>query len=729
VLAPAGAPNILIVMTDDVGFGASSTFGGPIPTPHLDRLAARGLRYTRFHTTGVCSPTRASLLTGRNHHAVGAGELVDAPTGYPGYSGSIPRSAATIGKILGENGYSTAFFGKHHNIPPMQLTGTGPFSLWPTGLGFDYFFGFLGGEVHQWQPRLYRGTSLVESMGDGQELLDKQLVDDTLSWLYRQQAATPDRPFLIYFATGTGHSPHHAPAAYIEKYKGRFDKGWDALREQTFEQQKKLGIIPMDTRLTERPSPIPSWKSLSEEMKKVNARYMEVYAASIDYFDDQFGRLLDEMERIQLINNTLIFFVQGDNGATAQSGPWPAENGLGAISNKVRQSEQEFIERLQLTGGPETYQVASTGWSYAMNTPFPWFKHQASHLGATRNGMVVSWPRKIESHGQTRQTFSHVIDILPTVLDAIGIPAPVEVDGISQQRIDGISLLPSFSDTNASGHSTQYFEIGGERAIYHDGWLASTTPKRMPWERDPSKAALPQWAELYDLRNDFSQSINLADKFPGKLKELAAIWESQATQNSVYPLDHRPHAAREHSRGFRPNEGRTAFTYWSSGISVPQAAAPSLGRQSFTLTAELEINVNNETAVILANGSKLGGWAFYLDDGRPTVIQAFSHLPQDKFVVSSSKALKPGKAKVSFIYDKAPGRYAGGELSICVNGRAAGSGKMEKTLLGIVGMGETLDIGRDTGVPVSDEYPAGMSSIDISKVQIELAPVSTGCSH
>ena len=729
VRAPEGAPNVLIVMTDDVGFGATSTFGGPIPTPNLDQLAAKGLRYTRFHTAGVCSPTRAALLTGRNHHAVGAGELVDAPTGYPGYNGTIPRSAASIGRILGENGYSTAFFGKHHNVPPIELAGTGPFRHWPVGLGFDYFFGFIGGEVHQWEPRLYRGTRLVEDATNSPELLDKRLTDDSLNWLHSQKAASPDRPFLIYFATGTGHSPHHAPADWIARFEGEFDQGWDKLREETFQRQLELEIIPQDAQLTLRPEQIPSWDSLSPEMKRVNAHYMEVYAASLAYFDEQFGRILDALARMGELQNTLVIFIQGDNGATAQNGPLPAENGLGSITNRVRQDVAEFVDRLDLAGGQESYQVASTGWSYALNTPFPWFKHQASHLGAVRNGMVIAWLREIDAQGQLRETFSHVSDILPTVLEAAQLPPPVEVDGFEQQGIDGISLVPSFRDLRAEGHLTQYFEIGGDRSIYHDGWLASTTPQRMPWERDPEKAVMPEWNELYDLRRDFTQSQNLASKYPERLKKLASIWDAEARRNSVYPIDFRPHAARSHARGFRPNEGRTEFVYWAPGVSVPQAAAPQLGRQSFTVTAELDVQQAGETGVILATGSKFGGWAFYLKEGRPTAFQAFSHLPRHRFSVAASEPLEPGKAMVSFVFDKEEGRYAGGTMMICVNGERAGSGRIGRTILGTTGIGETLDIGRDTGVPVTDEYAAETPGTSVSKVVVKLGEPEERCAR
>lgn len=722
VEAPKGAPNVIVVMTDDVGFGASSVFGGPIPTPNLERLASAGLRYTRFHTAGVCSPTRASLLTGRNHHAVGNGELVDSPTAYPGYNGEIPLSAATMGRILGGNGYSTAFFGKHHNVPPIEQTGSGPFTHWPTGLGFDYFFGFIGGEVNQWQPRLYRGTNLVDEVASGPELLDKRLTDDALRWLHTHRAATPDRPFLMYYASGSGHSPHHAPAERIARFQGKFDRGWDWLRETTLRQQKQLGIVPRDTTLAPRPPQVPSWDSLGPEMRRVNARYMEVYAAQLNYFDEQFGRVLDELQRMGILENTLIVFIQGDNGSTAQNGVMPAENAVGAISNRIEQTKSELAARLPLAGGAESYQGFSVGWSYALNTPFPWFKHLASHLGATRNGMVLSWPSKIASRGQIRTTFSHVNDIVPTILEAARIPAPVQVDGTVQQPMDGASLVPSFADPRAETHTTQYFELGGDRSIYHNGWLASTTPVRMPWERGADvKIATPEWAELYDLQRDFGQSRNLAGKYPQRLQELKALWDAEARRNNVYPMDARPHAARGHGGGaLRPNAGRTEFVYWGGGISLPQAVAPSLGPQSFTITADLELDSAETTGVILATGSKFGGWAFYVKDGRPAAYLAASQLERDKFLVSAKESLPVGKSQVSFVFKTSGGAFAAGELTIRINGRPVGEGRLDRTIRMPLGLGETFDIGQDTGAPVNNYYTPDRSAGTISKVQVNI---------
>jgi arylsulfatase len=728
--APAGAPNVLLVMTDDVGFGASSTFGGPIPTPNLDRLAAMGLRYNEFHTTAVCSPSRAALLTGRNHHAVGAGELADVPEGFPGYDGMIPRSAATIGRILGGNGYSTAFIGKDHNIPPWETSAAGPFDQWPTGLGFDYFFGFVGGDVDQWSPRLFRGTTQVDDANDkGASPLDARLTDDALRWIHNQKAAAPDKPFFLYFAPGAGHAPHQAPASWIARFHGKFDQGWDKVREETFERQKALGVVPPGTRITARPSQIPAWDSLSPEMKRVNARYMEVYAAQVSYFDAQFGRLLDELQRMGQLDNTLIIFIQGDNGATAQNGPRPSENEIGDIGNRVQETDAQLAARIDLAGGPDTYECYSAGWAYALNAPFPWFKHIASHLGGTRNGMVVAWPAKIKDAGQIRTAFAHLNDILPTVLEATHIPAPLKVDGVEQQRLDGVSLTPTFSNPAADNHHTQYFELSGNRAIYHDGWMASTTPVRMPWERGagPGSDTVPQWHELYDLRHDFAQADNLAAAQPEKLKQMVALWDSEARANNVYPIDARPNGARAMgAQAVQLNRGRMEFNYWSQDVSVAQAAAPSFAGRSFTVSATINIPKSRTTGVLLANGSWFGGWAFYLKDGRPVAIEAASQVPGDQFRIAAPERLKPGKSVVTYEFTSRGGVYAGGEMVISIDGKRVAAGPIARTIASTAGIGETLDIGRDTGVPVSRDYGPGAFPGVIDEVRVTLAPRQPG---
>ncbi len=729
-VAPAGAPNVLLVMTDDVGFGASSAFGGPIPTPNLERLASMGLRYTNFHTTGVCSPSRAALLTGRNHHSVGAGELADSPSGFPGYDGFIPQSAATIARILTGNGYSTAFIGKHHNVPPSEASAAGPFDQWPTGLGFEYFYGFIGGDVDQWHPRLFRGTSQAEEAATPSgDLLDKRLTDDALSWIHNQKAAAPDKPFFLYYASGTGHAPHQAPKDWIARFKGKFDQGWDKLRLETFQRQKAMGIIPADTDITPRPEQIPAWDSLSPEMKQVNARYLEVYAAQLAYHDAQFGRILDELQRMGQLDNTLVIFIEGDNGATAQNGLRPSENEIGDIANRFQQTDAQFARRIDLAGGPDTYECYAAGWAYALNAPFPWFKHIASHLGATRNGMVVAWPAQIRQGGQIRSLFAHISDVLPTILNASHIPAPSRVDGVEQQPFSGIGLDRSFTDPNADNHRTQYFELAGNRAIYHDGWMASTTPLRMPWERGGGTKAsvMPQWSELYDMRRDFTQSHNLAGQYPDKLKELAAIWDGEARRDNVYPVDPRPNGARAmESAVTRLNRGRTRFTYWGRDVSVSQGAAPSLSGAGFTVAASVDIASSRADGPLLTIGSKFGGWGFYLRNGRPVAVEATSELPSDLFRVEATRAVKAGKSLVSFDFKREGGVYTGGTLTISINGETVAEGRMPKTIVSMAGIGETMDVGRDTGVAVADEYGTVLTGADISRVDVTIVPGGFG---
>ncbi|MGH6781064.1 MAG: arylsulfatase, partial [Sphingomonadaceae bacterium] len=485
VRAPAGAPNVLLILTDDVGFAAASTFGGPVPTPSLDRLAARGLIYNRFHTTAMCSPTRASLLTGRNHHAVATGLITDLATGFPGYWATIPRSAATVAEILRQNGWNTGFFGKHHNVPGALTSAAGPFDLWPTGLGFEYFYGFVGGDTNQWRPKLYRGTTPVEHRHHPDRTLDSDLSTDLIHWIHNQQAAAPDKPFFAYLAPGSAHAPHQAPADWIARFKGKFDQGWDRLREESFARQKALGIIPADTALTPRPEAVPAWDSLSPDERRVHARMMEVYAGMLAYQDAEIGRVLAELDRMGEAENTLVLFIEGDNGASAEGGPEGDSNEIGVLANGVREDTGWLLKLMPEMGGPESYQIFSAGWAWATNAPFAWTKQVASHLGGIRNGLVVSWPKGIAARG-IRSQFSHVTDIMPTILDATGVAMPRAVNGAEQQRVDGVSLTYSFADADApERHRTQYFELMGNRGIYADGWFANTTPRRAPWDVRP----------------------------------------------------------------------------------------------------------------------------------------------------------------------------------------------------------------------------------------------------
>lgn len=724
--APKGAPNIVVVLTDDVGFAASSAFGGPIPTPNLDKLAAAGLRYTQFHTTALCSPTRAALLTGRNHHEVGFGSLEDTALGYPGYWAVIPRSAATIAEILKDSGYNTAFFGKHHNTPASQATAAGPFDLWPTGLGFEYFYGFLGGDADQWQPRLFRNTSRIPDLPPG-EILDRAMADDAIHYLHEQNAAAPDKPFFLYYATGSGHAPHHAPVDWINRFRGKFDQGWDRLREESFARQKAAGIIPQDAILTPRPAELPAWDSLSPERKAIDSRFMEVYAAAIAYQDAQIGRILDEIRRMGLADNTLVMFVEGDNGASGEGTPEGTLNEIGHLGNGYRDTEETLKQQALFMGGPKTYELYPAGWAWALNTPFQWMKQVASHLGGIRNGLVVSWPAGIAAKGQVRSQFGHVVDIVPTILEVTGIKPPETVNGVRQQPIEGTSLAYSFADPNAAErHTTQYFEMLGNRGIYHDGWLANTKVKRAPWLQTRPQGAVDSsydW-ELYDLRHDFSQAHDLASAEPDRLKALQDLWWQEAKRNQVLPLDDDFSAVRAFTHTIAYATGRTDFTYWGKGISVAQAAAPGFAFRSFRIEAEIKTRTGHDTGVIAAVGSLFGGWSFYLKDGVPIAVEAVSQRPEDQHRVVAGKPLPSGMATLSFAFDRDPAPAAGGMLHIAVNGNEIGSGRIEKTINVPAGLGETFDIGSDTGATVSDDYPAaGAFPGEIEKLSVHLGPL------
>jgi len=730
--APANAPNVLLVMTDDVGFGAVATFGGLVPTPNLDRLAANGLRYNRFHTTAMCSPTRAALLTGRNHHAVANGTVIDFSTGYPGYWSIIPKSAASIAEILRQNGYNTAAFGKHHNVPGPQSSPAGPFDLWPTGLGFEYFYGFIGAETDQWTPGLYRGRSPVPPLPG--TVLDKDLADDAIRWIHNQKGAAPDKPFFIYFAPGTAHEPHQAPKEWIAKFRGQFDQGWDQVREEIYQRQKAQGIIPPDAALTPRPEGIPAWDALSPDAKRIDARMMEVFAAMLAYQDHQFGRIVDELQRMGQLQNTLIIFIEGDNGAAAEAGIQGSTNAMGAFANGATESQAWLLQMLDEMGGPNTRENYPIGWAWAMDTPFPWFKQYASHLGGTRNGLVISWPARIKDRGGMRSQFHHVIDIMPTIVDAAGVPMPTTVNGVRQQRVDGISMAYTFDAPNAPDpHTTQYFEMMGNRAIYDHGWLACTTPKRLPWSdrpypgsEDPDKSYA--W-ELYDLRTDYSQSHNLAAANPGKLKALQDLWWKEAERNKVLPLDDRLNLDRFQASEKAYRSHRTSYVYWGGDISIADAVAPPLLNRSFSVTADVVIPQGGGEGVLLAYGGRFGGWSFYLKDGKPVALDTVSRQPKDHYRVAAPASLPPGAATVRFDFDyDGGGINRGGLMRISINGQEVTRGRVEHTISKLPEMTETFDVGFDTGTPVSDDYTDhGRFNGDIRRVQVDLtAPAAPG---
>lgn len=719
VTAPKGAPNIFVILTDDVGFSAASTFGGPIPTPNLDRLAARGLVYNRFHTTAMCSPTRAALLTGRNHHAVGNGIVANLSTGFPGYDNIMPKSAATVAEILRQNGYNTAMIGKHHNAPEAHTSPAGPFDLWPTGLGFEHFFGFMAAETNQFTPALYRGTMAVPTLTEG--VLDKALADDAINWVHSQKAAAPDKPFFLYYATGSAHAPIQAPADWLLKFRGKFDKGWDVVRAETYARQRKAGIIPANAENTARPDGIMAWKDMTADQRLINARMMEAYAAMLAYQDDQIGRVLDELDRMGEAGNTLVMFIEGDNGAAAEGGHDGSNNPMANFANGMKEDDKVLLANLEKIGGPDAVANYGFGWAWATNAPFRMFKQYASHLGGTRNGFVVSWPDKIKARG-IRSQFTHVNDVMPTILDVVGLKAPESVNGVKQQPIDGVSFAYSFDAPAApERHDTQYFEMMGNRAIYHQGWLASSTPENAPWKRtDNSKLPSDYAWELYDLRSDFSQARDLAAKQPAKLKEMQALFHSEAKRNNVLPLDDRMTLARfQAAMGQHPTRDR--YTYWGGNISIPTVnAAPVLGR-AFRITADVELPEAPANGAIVAIGSKFGGWSFYLKDGRPTALMAATQLDGDQSSVVAASVLPAGKTQLVFDFRYAGGFNAGGEMIISANGREIGRGPIARTISKYPEMTDTLDIGFDADTAVTNDYAqGGHFTGKIAKVDIEV---------
>lgn len=727
VRAPEEAPNILLVMTDDVGFGSSSTFGGAVPTPNLDALAARGLRYNRFHTTGICSPTRAALLTGRNHHAVGTGTVVELTSPYPGYTSRIPDSAATIARILRDNGYNTAMFGKDHNVPAEARSPAGPFDQWPTGRGFEYFYGFVAGDTDQFRPSLYRGIAPVDqSQRAADYLLDKELADQTIQWIHNQKGAAPDKPFFVYLATGSAHAPHQAPPAWIAKFRGRYDRGWDAEREVILQQQKAMGVVPAVTRLPPRPEQVQAWDSLTDKQRRVYARFMEVYAAMLAYQDEQFGRIWHELQRMGIADNTLVVFIQGDNGSSGEGGPEGSLNEMADLSSPDKQPPDVdwLAEHLDVLGGADTYQGYPLGWTYATSTPFPWFKTHASHLGGVRNGLVISWPERIKQTGAIREQYHHVIDIMPTLLEAAGVPAPKRVDGVEQQPIDGVSMVYSFDKPQAvSQRQTQYYEILGNRGIYHDGWLANTTPRNMPWNiakvRAGSDVTTYNW-ELYNLERDFSQSTDLATQNPQKLAELQALFDREARANQVYPIQDTGGMARAMRMIRASGAPRMHYEYWGPNVEVQMLSAPMIFNLPFSIEADIEVDDSLANGVIVASGSHFGGWSFYLDNGVPVAVASTSPLPGEHSEVRASKALLAGRHRLRFDFAES-GR--GGELQISVDGEQVATGTINKRPLIMAGNGETFDTGRDRNVPVSKSYRnEGVFDGSIHHVSVKLKP-------
>ncbi|CAM2998717.1 arylsulfatase [Prescottella defluvii] len=702
--APEGAPNVLVIMTDDVGYGASSTFGGPIPTPTFDLLAERGLRYSQFHTTAMCSPTRAALMTGRNHHLVASGRVTEMALAYDGYTSAIPDSAATVAEILRTGGYATAHFGKYHNVPDFETGPSGPFDHWPTRMGFEHFYGFLGGSTNNWAPALYDGTTPVEPpVDDPTYHLEKDLADNVIQWVRSQKSASPDKPLFVQYATGACHAPHHAPADWIARFAGRFDGGWDALRTATLERQIQIGVVPPGTELTPRPDQIDAWDELSPEHKVVAARMMEVYAATLAYADAQIGRVLDELDRIGELDNTLVIYIQGDNGASPEGGRNGLLNEMTYV-NRMEDGIERLLEHLDELGGPMHYNHFPAGWAHATDSPFKWFKMVASHFGGTRNGMVMSYPARITDTGGVRSQFHHVVDIVPTILDIVGIAAPAVVGGVPQLPMSGVPMTYTFDSPDApSTHVTQYFELMGNIAIYHDGWVAATTPTEMPWEFSTSSVAIDerQW-ELYHVAEDYSQARDLAAERPELLPVLIDRFWIEAEKNQVLPVIpgkvDRPGPPKPN-----PTLGRPSFTYYAGTTRVPPGAAPDITNRSFTVTADIVSDTDRAHGMLLSQGGRFGGHALYFLDGRLTY--HYNLLGRERYCVTAESTLPPGKHVVEVRVElRTEERGSTADVTLLCDGAPVGRGTIDNTAPWRMTYLEGLNAGTDTGSPVSEDY-------------------------
>ena len=718
LLPPAGAPNVLIVLLDDVGFGASSAFGGPCDTPTAERLAAGGLRYNRFHTTALCAPTRQALLTGRNHHSVGMGSITETATSAPGNSSVRPNTKAPLAMTLKLNGYSTAQFGKCHEVPVWQSSPLGPFDAWPSGGGgFGYFYGFIGGENNQWDPALYEGTTPVEPPATPEEgyHLTEDLADRAVNWIRQQKALMPDRPFLAYFAPGATHAPHHVPKEWADKYAGRFDDGWDALRERTFARQQALGIIPDDAGLTARHEEISAWDDMSDDLKPVLARQMEVYAGFLEHTDHQVGRVIDAIEDLGVMDETLIFYIVGDNGASAEGTMNGAFNEMANFNGMAALETTEFmVDKMDEFGSPASYNHYSVGWAWAMNTPFQWTKQVASHWGGTRNGTIVHWPRGIDEPGGLRQQFTHCIDVAPTILEAAGLPEPIFVNGVQQAPIEGTSMLYTFNGPDEpERHDLQYFEMFGNRGVYHKGWSAVTKHKT-PWVLVGGE--LPAFDddvwELYDGDRDFSQAHDLKDQHPELLAKLQRLWLIEAVKYDVLPLDDRSGERLNPDLAGRPTLIRGNSQLFFPGMGrLSENSVVSIKNKSFSVTAEIDVAEDRAlNGVIIAQGGRFGGWAVHASDGR--LVFTYNLLGIQSFATTSEHRVPPGnhQVRMEFAYDGG-GLAKGGDVTLYCDGRAIGSGRVEATQAMVFSADETTDIGRETGTPVSSHYTKQTSKL------------------
>ncbi|CAN7353527.1 MULTISPECIES: arylsulfatase [Ensifer] len=706
IVPPKGAPNILLIMTDDAGYGVPGTFGGVVPTPALDRIAQAGLRYTQFNSTALCSPSRAALITGRNHHSVGFGVISEQATGYPGYDSILGLDNASVGEILKDNGYATSWFGKNHNTPSYQYSLAGPYDQWPSGMGFEYFYGFMGGETDQWTPYLFRDhTQIFPWIGKPGYNLTTDMADEAIGYMRQLSVVAPDKPFFLYYVPGGTHAPHHPTQEWVDKFKGKFDMGWNAMRDQIFANQKKLGVIPANAQLTPWPNDLPKWDTLDADSKKLFARQAEVYAAYVAYTDNEIGRVIQAVDDLGKLDNTLVIYIEGDNGTSAEGSTVGTPFDLAAIEG-INVPVKEQLKYYDVWGSDKTQPHMSVAWSWAFDTPFKWTKQVASHFGGTRQGMAMAWPARIKDAGGIRTQFHHLIDIVPTILEATGIQAPVMVNGVAQKPIEGVSMAYSWDKENAntaSRRTTQYFEMLANRAIYHDGWMASTTPPLAPWLLGLGK--MPEvvngytW-ELYNLNEDYSQNNDLAAKMPDKLQELKELFLVEAAKYGVFPLDNdflqRVLAPRPSATA-----GKTLFTYSGEISGLPSGNAPDIVNKSYTVTAEVDVPQGGGDGMLVTQGGRFGGYGLYLLKGKPVFL--YNLLALEKFRWEGQDALTPGKHTIvfTFKYDGGgPGKGGSGVLN--VDGKEVASQKVANTVPFLMTIDETFDVGVDTRTGVED---------------------------
>ena len=723
VKAPEGAPNVMVILIDDQGFGVASAFGGPVKEPVLDRLASEGLRFNNFNTTALCSPTRTALLTGYNHHSNNMGSIAEAATSFPGNTGVRPQTITPMAEVLRQNGYSTAAFGKYHETPPWEVSVSGGYDRWPTHSGFDKFYGFIGGETNQWAPTIYDGVTRVETPRTPNYHFTTDMTNQAISWIQAQHTLTPDKPFFTYFATGATHAPHHAPKEWIEKYKGKFAMGWDKLREQTLAKQIELGIVPKGTKLAPKPEAIKDWESLSAQEKELFAHEMEVFAGFAEFTDHEVGRLLDSLKDMGVLDNTLVFYIVGDNGSSAEGNMTGLFNETAAL-NGIRENFDDVYKNMDKLGGPLTYPHYAAGWAVAGDAPFSYTKQVASDFGGTRNGVVVYWPKGIQAKNEIRTQFSHAIDIAPTVYDAVKIPAPKVVNGIVQRPIEGTSMLYSFDGAKTpTKHTTQYFEMFGNRAIYQDGWVARTI-HREAWEFQPRTSLDKDVWQLFNVNEDFSEANDLAATNPKKLQELQKVFLKEAVKYNVLPIDDRSLERLNPEIAGRPDlmGTRTSLTLYD-GMNVNEGAALNTKNHSYTVTADVDLADASSNGVIISQGGRFGGWSLYMKDG--IAHHQYNYLGLERSNVGATKALTAGHhvIKYEFSIDEAKAG-AGGTAVLSVDGEKVAEGKIPKTHPYLQSMDEGINVGADHETPVSEDYKEGDNKFTgkIQKVTIENLP-------